>query len=127
MIHGYLFEIADAAVVIDLNISIEGSNIYKIICKYRGIPQPRMLWLINDTPAKEDKNIRTVEGEHYFYQSTLTVRNITSVQYKCLVSNSFGEDSSEGSVQHSAPIINSSQKLCAMYLIHLAVLLFSQI
>lgn len=76
-----------------------------------------------------DKDI-TITEKQDFFQSVLTLRNVTSVQYACRVSNTFGEDYSEGSIHlGNSTTMNSSKKLtAAICLVHaLAILLFTLI
>ena len=81
--------------MISLNITIEGNSTYKIVCKFRGNPQPTVQWLISNSTVKNEDRIEIIETDNYF-QSTLTLKYMKTTQYACKVFNLFGEDYSEG-------------------------------
>ena len=123
----FFFVLADAATVTDLSASIDSPLTCKLVCSYRGAPRPEVKWLIDKVPMEKDQDKVTMKENHNF-ESTLIVRNSASVQYQCIVTNNFGEDHSEGTV--IKPVISphsSSKNLSVVYVVHLVVLVFSQI
>ncbi len=102
-----MFYLADGATVISLNLSVEGNASYKIVCKFRGNPQPTVEWIIGNNPVATQNRIETVAKEDQFI-STLTLRDVKTTQYACKVTNIFGEDILEGFI--FLPTTHSSSK-----------------
>lgn len=91
----FIIYYTEAAAIISLNVTRD-TNIYRLICVYKGSPRPVQTWLVNSKPVTSHISVETMKGEHF--ESTLTVINATrSDAYTCQVSNLFGVDRFEAS------------------------------
>ena len=84
----------------ELTISLV-ENTYKLTCTYKGSPQPNIEWLVNSVPLTDIANQADITRQGYF-QSIIFLNISDAVKhskYTCRVSNSFGSDMSELTIQ----------------------------
>ena len=81
--------------MISLNVSVEGTESYEIVCKFKGRPQTTVQWINGNSTVVTQDRIKTVAKED-FYTSTLMLEDIRTTRYACKVHNSLKEDLLEG-------------------------------